>query len=507
MKKTLFSLFLVLLIIVLPCLAESTLQLDLSKTSHYYLDLFVDEIDTVINKYHKTSSVLESELLAAVKTTVASHFINQGIDISWAWFDYTYTKEGDYCTLTTHIDYRDSNGKSQSPSVYAELFPNDNAYEIYYLLVGEEVLIDNRSILPDTIWYNKPEAFISQATGLNLTDYSKADLQSFKAQAEEEIKTNHEPNSTIKDVVFSLTTSYVEKYFSEKDATVSWPWFDYTYTNNWGLYTLTTPITVKDNAGKNKIEVYSEAYPVNQQYALIFLSLDNETIIDNRELIDRDVLALLNQESMPVDVPIETIEPVITSTVVEETPLPTETAEPVVTTEEESQPQPSSSDVSSVDVNSKETIRNVQEALNSAGYPCGTPDGIIGNKTKAAISQYRQEHALASGDYIDIDLLSSLGLIDKLDEVPTNKTTSKNTKGLRIDQAHKAFQYMGDALYPYGFECHWYTKTYEMEQYEDGSWWLKVGVTITNAFGAKRDTIAEAYINVTKETVENFYVY
>ena len=36
-----------------------------------------------------------------------------------------------------------------------------------------------------------------------------------------------------------------------------------------------------------------------------------------------------------------------------------------------------------------ETIRQVQEALNSAGYNCGTPDGDAGANTSAAIQQYR----------------------------------------------------------------------------------------------------------------------
>ena len=39
----------------------------------------------------------------------------------------------------------------------------------------------------------------------------------------------------------------------------------------------------------------------------------------------------------------------------------------------------------------KETVKAVQQALNEAGYNCGTPDGIAGKKTFAAIIQYRTE--------------------------------------------------------------------------------------------------------------------
>ena len=73
--------------------------------------------------------------------------------------------------------------------------------------------------------------------------------------------------------------------------------------------------------------------------------------------------------------------------------------------------------------------------------------------------------------------------------------------------AQRAFQNMGDYTYPYGFKCHWILKNYEEEQYDDGSWFLKVGVTITNAFGAKVEATAEAYIDNTNSMVRDFTVY
>lgn len=35
-------------------------------------------------------------------------------------------------------------------------------------------------------------------------------------------------------------------------------------------------------------------------------------------------------------------------------------------------------------------IKAVQEKLNNLGYDCGTPDGIIGKKTKASIKNFRK---------------------------------------------------------------------------------------------------------------------
>lgn len=53
-------------------------------------------------------------------------------------------------------------------------------------------------------------------------------------------------------------------------------------------------------------------------------------------------------------------------------------------------------------------IKSVQEALNNAGYDCGTPDGIAGANTKSMISKYRDDHKLLPGEYIAWDLVTSL---------------------------------------------------------------------------------------------------
>ncbi|HEX4694828.1 hypothetical protein [Sphingomonas sp.] len=52
----------------------------------------------------------------------------------------------------------------------------------------------------------------------------------------------------------------------------------------------------------------------------------------------------------------------------------------------------------------------VQEALNEAGFPCGTPDGVVGTNTRAAILAYRSEKGLTITPAITADLTLSLGL-------------------------------------------------------------------------------------------------
>lgn len=57
-----------------------------------------------------------------------------------------------------------------------------------------------------------------------------------------------------------------------------------------------------------------------------------------------------------------------------------------------------------------ETIKRVQEALNSKGYDCGTPDGDKGPKTTSVIQQYQTDNGLDATGEIDDALLSNLGI-------------------------------------------------------------------------------------------------
>jgi hypothetical protein len=95
----------------------------------------------------------------------------------------------------------------------------------------------------------------------------------------------------------------------------------------------------------------------------------------------------------------------------------------------------------------------------------------------------------------------------KDDRIPSEVDALDHSKELRVEQAHKAFEYIGNALYPYGFKCHWYSGLIASWQSYDGSWFFKVEVTITNQYGASKKMTAEAYINNVTESVENFIVY
>lgn len=58
----------------------------------------------------------------------------------------------------------------------------------------------------------------------------------------------------------------------------------------------------------------------------------------------------------------------------------------------------------------KATVKSVQAALNDAGFPCGTPDGAAGKKTKAALRDYQSAKGLTVTGTITHETLISMGL-------------------------------------------------------------------------------------------------
>ncbi|QNU68868.1 peptidoglycan-binding protein [Ruminiclostridium herbifermentans] len=58
----------------------------------------------------------------------------------------------------------------------------------------------------------------------------------------------------------------------------------------------------------------------------------------------------------------------------------------------------------------KSKIIQIQEKLNKLGYDCGKADGVIGNKTKAAIKAFQKEKGLVVDGVIGSKTLKALGL-------------------------------------------------------------------------------------------------
>lgn len=56
----------------------------------------------------------------------------------------------------------------------------------------------------------------------------------------------------------------------------------------------------------------------------------------------------------------------------------------------------------------KENIQKVQELLNSAGYDCGSADGVPGKQTNSALLQFEKDHGLQETTDITPELIEAL---------------------------------------------------------------------------------------------------
>lgn len=81
------------------------------------------------------------------------------------------------------------------------------------------------------------------------------------------------------------------------------------------------------------------------------------------------------------------------------------------------------------------TIRIVQQALNEAGYNCGTPDGLIGGKTTEAITAYQTQKGIMVNGLVTDELLQSLGVVEKVQEaVKAEASKGEYNSGYTYDQ-------------------------------------------------------------------------
>ena len=88
----------------------------------------------------------------------------------------------------------------------------------------------------------------------------------------------------------------------------------------------------------------------------------------------------------------------------------------------------------------KDTVKKVQQALNDAGYDCGTPDGAAGKKTKAAITSFQTDKGLTITGVIDDELLVALGLAEtEADKTAEDTPAEAETAGVEKGLPHIVF--------------------------------------------------------------------
>lgn len=124
------------------------------------------------------------------------------------------------------------------------------------------------------------------ASDFDLSTMTKTELEDLRNRINEEIKTNHTTTSSEEDKILELTKNCVESYLANHQAkSISWPWFDYNYSKDWNLFTLTTSVSYRTDEGKSEPNVYSEVYEKDGTYSLYYVKLGNVEIFNRRSEI------------------------------------------------------------------------------------------------------------------------------------------------------------------------------------------------------------------------------
>jgi len=102
-------------------------------------------IEDEIKTNHNPSSAETSAVEEATKSYVEGEYGEDNVD--WAWFDYTYTKDWNFYTLSTHADITKADGGKAQYNVYSEVFAVNDNYQVVYVKIGEEEILNKRSEL------------------------------------------------------------------------------------------------------------------------------------------------------------------------------------------------------------------------------------------------------------------------------------------------------------------------------------------------------------------------
>ena len=116
---------------------------DLPNMTVTELNELKNTIDEEIKTNHAPTDAQESEVEKASKAFVEAQY---GEDkVSWAWFDYTYTKDWDFYTFKTHADITKQDGGKAQYDVYTEVVANGDSYQVVYAKIGEEEIFNDRA--------------------------------------------------------------------------------------------------------------------------------------------------------------------------------------------------------------------------------------------------------------------------------------------------------------------------------------------------------------------------
>ena len=163
-----------------------------------------------------------------------------------------------------------------------------------------------------------------------------------------------------------------------------------------------------------------------------------------------------------------------------------------------------------IDFSSPDTIIAVQEALNAAGYDCGTADGVAGEKTKNAIESFRADNGLAGESDIDGELINKLGIAGTLSSsTATSEFSEEEAKRAIIVSlsnyfAEDVFTEDGNDYDPSKFHSYESGSDFILKTTDAGEWsknedsWHVSGMKLQNSYG-NYVCVSEADVSVDEQ--------
>ena len=274
--------------------AEAHGSEDVSTLTYRQLQALLTDISSANQKYHSPTDAEKNGVLSAVQAAVAAFYTPKGYKIdSWAWYghEYTYTKDWDFFTLKTHVNYKDSSRRSYKAIIYAEVYLQNGRYTPYYLKTDSTVITDHRADFKNVSWIKEPKALINQATSIDLSTYTVKELDALRAKVSREINKNHSVQKNEASIILSTTKSKLEQYCFNKNIEItSYAWYDseYIYKRDWDYYWLETHVNYKtsSSSSQKKDKLFSEICKINGNYELVFLKMGNTEIVNRKSELE-----------------------------------------------------------------------------------------------------------------------------------------------------------------------------------------------------------------------------
>lgn len=149
--KQLFVKLVAMVLILSMSWAVFAETIDFSSMTREELEEITASAEKELKENHTIDDAGKSAVKEEVTCIVDQYFSNQGITVSWPWWDwdYEYSRDWGYYTLDTEINYKDSQGKRQKEGIHAGVYRGESITEVAYLEIGDKVIIDNRPYIQD----------------------------------------------------------------------------------------------------------------------------------------------------------------------------------------------------------------------------------------------------------------------------------------------------------------------------------------------------------------------